>query len=38
MDELYVRVKGGGEICVPAGSMSAYVLLEQEGGLRSWGA
>ena len=30
MDELYVRVVGGGEICVPAGSMSAYVLLEQE--------
>ena len=30
MDELYVRVKGGGEICVPASSMSAYVLLEQE--------
>jgi len=30
MDELYGRVKGGGEICVPASSMSAYVLLEQE--------
>jgi FkbM family methyltransferase len=30
MDELYVRVKGGGEICVPAASMSAYVLIEQE--------
>jgi len=30
MHELYIRVKGGGEICVPAGSVSAYVLLEQE--------
>jgi FkbM family methyltransferase len=30
MDELYIRVKGGGEICVPAGSVTAYVLLEQE--------
>jgi FkbM family methyltransferase len=30
MDELYVRVTDGGEICVPTGSMSAYVLLEQE--------
>jgi FkbM family methyltransferase len=30
MSELYVRVKDGGEICVPADSMSAYVLLEQE--------
>jgi len=31
MDELYVRVKGGGEICVPAGrSITTYVLIEQE--------
>ena len=31
MDELYVRVKGGGEICVPAApSISSYVLIEQE--------
>jgi FkbM family methyltransferase len=30
MDELYIRVTGGGEICVPVSSMSAYVLLEQE--------
>jgi FkbM family methyltransferase len=31
MDELYIRVKGGGEICVPAGpSMTSYVLIEQE--------
>lgn len=31
MDEIYVRVKGGGEICVPAGpSISTYVLIEQE--------
>ena len=30
MDELYISVKGGGGICVPAGSVSAYVLLEQE--------
>jgi FkbM family methyltransferase len=31
MDELYIRVKGGGEICVPAsGSMTTYVLIEQE--------
>jgi FkbM family methyltransferase len=31
MDELCVRVKGGGEICAPAGnSMTTYVLLEQE--------
>jgi FkbM family methyltransferase len=31
MDELYVRVKGGGEICVPAASsITTYVLIEQE--------
>jgi FkbM family methyltransferase len=30
MDHLCIRVKGGGKICVPAGSVSAYVLLEQE--------
>jgi len=31
MDELYIRVKGGGEICVPAGpSITTYVLIEQE--------
>jgi len=31
MDEFYVRVKGGGEICVPAGpSITTYVLIEQE--------
>ena len=30
MDELYVRVKGGGELCVSAGSVTAYVLIEQE--------
>jgi FkbM family methyltransferase len=31
MDELYVRVKGGGEICVPASpSITTYVLIEQE--------
>lgn len=30
MDELYIRVTDGGAICVPASSMSAYVLLEQE--------
>jgi FkbM family methyltransferase len=31
MDELYVRVKGGGEICVPASSsITTYTLIEQE--------
>src|SRR5262245_59398326 len=31
MDDLYVRVKGGGEICVPAAhSVTTYVLIEQE--------
>jgi len=31
MDELYIRVKGDGEICVPAGpSMTSYILIEQE--------
>lgn len=31
MNELYIRVKGGGEICVPAGQcITTYVLLEQE--------
>src|SRR5262249_27074225 len=31
MNELYVRVTGGGEICVPARqSITAYVLIEQE--------
>lgn len=31
MDEIYIRVKGGGEICVPAGSsITTYVLIEQE--------
>jgi FkbM family methyltransferase len=31
MAELYIRVKGGGEICVPAASsISAYALIEQE--------
>src|SRR5689334_11219087 len=31
MDELFVRVRGGGGVCVPASpSMTTYVLLEQE--------
>ena len=31
MDDLYVRVKGGGEICVPAApSITTYTLIEQE--------
>jgi predicted methyltransferase len=31
MDELYVRVNGGGEICVPAArSVTTDVLIEQE--------
>src|SRR5215471_2817272 len=31
MNELYVLVTGGGEICVPADqSITAYVLIEQE--------
>jgi len=31
MDELYVRVKGGGEICVSTEhSVTTYVLIEQE--------
>jgi FkbM family methyltransferase len=31
MDDLYVRVAGGGEICVPASSsITAYTLIEQE--------
>jgi len=31
MNELYVRVKGGGEICVPASaSITTYTLIEQE--------
>jgi FkbM family methyltransferase len=30
MDELYVRVTDGGEICVPTSSVTTYVLLEQE--------
>ena len=30
MDELIVRVNGGGRACVPALSMTAYVLIERE--------
>lgn len=31
MDELFVRVKGGGQVCVPASpSITMYVLIEQE--------
>jgi FkbM family methyltransferase len=31
MDELYIRVRGGGEVCAPASpSMTTYVLIEQE--------
>jgi FkbM family methyltransferase len=31
MDEVWVRVKGDGEICIPAGpSITTYVLIEQE--------
>ena len=30
MDEVYVRVTGGGEICVPASSITTYTLIEQE--------